>query len=198
MRICYAIHKKSPLGLLTAFFCHRRENEWTECIPKYPRFQNDGIICPQSCSSWVTNHPSSAYAQCHRCRNDFRKNLRQRPILPPVASRMKSVCAGRRWLDTSHRALLLPPPQTMAGDAEGSHQSRLATRAASVLVFANLQLDVVWTGATSMVFAPSLVQLVRLIVAALEADESFEAHLRGLCSRSIVVLNSCLVVCDTH
>jgi hypothetical protein len=68
----------------------------------------------------------------------------------------------------------------VTGDAECSHQSCLASGAASVLVFTNLQLDVVRAGATGLMFAPILVQLVGFVVAAPQADEAFEAHCEGL------------------
>lgn len=79
----------------------------------------------------------------------------------------------------------------MTRDAERSHQRCLASGAASVLVFPNLQLDVVGAGTTSLMLAALLVQLVRLIVAAPQADEAFEAHLDVLSYSCRVVVNVC-------
>jgi len=46
-----------------------------------------------------------------------------------------------------------------------------------MLVFPNLELDVVRALAAGVVFAAVLVQLVGLVVATLEADQTFKAHL---------------------
>ena len=68
----------------------------------------------------------------------------------------------------------------MAGDPKCGHQVRFASGAATGLVFADLQLDVIWALATSLMLAAFLVQLVGLVMVALELDEAFEAHLDGL------------------
>lgn len=52
----------------------------------------------------------------------------------------------------------------------------LAARAAAMLVLSDLDLDVVGTLATRLIFAPLLVHLIRLIVVALEADQALETH----------------------
>ena len=75
---------------------------------------------------------------------------------------------------------LLSPPQTVTRDPKQSHLVRLAAWAASMLVLTNLELDVTWAVTTSVELAGRLVNLVGLIVAALQLDKALEAHLDGV------------------
>ena len=77
------------------------------------------------------------------------------------------------------RAAKLPSPETRTGNAERSQTLRLAVGAASVLVFADFQLNVVWAPATSLKFAALLVNLIRFVVVAPQPDQALEAHLEG-------------------
>ena len=77
------------------------------------------------------------------------------------------------------RVAKLPSTETGTGDAKRSQTIRLAAGAASVLVFADFQLHIVWAPATSLIFAAFFVNLIRFVVVALQADQALEAHLEG-------------------
>jgi hypothetical protein len=71
-------------------------------------------------------------------------------------------------------------PQTVTSDPESSQTDGLALDAAAVFVLSDDCLDVVRAGAACLVFAGGSVKAVRLIVAALEKDQAFEAHCDSL------------------
>lgn len=99
--------------------------------------------------------------------------------LPPLYSSITVPSDRCLTLMIATRVGELPASEARAGDAEGGQALRLAVGAASVLVFADFQLDVIGAPATSLVFAACLVHLVRFVVAAPQADQALEAHLEG-------------------
>jgi len=72
--------------------------------------------------------------------------------------------------------VFLPPQETWTGYPELGQTTRLAVGAASILVFPHFELNVVGALAACLKGAALLVQLVRFVMAAFQADQPLEAH----------------------
>lgn len=84
-------------------------------------------------------------------------------------------------LAVTQAALFSEETQTGAGNAQGSEANGLALDTASVLLLSNDRIDVFGTSSSGLVLAGVAVEPVGLVVAALELDQTFEAHDRPLC-----------------
>ena len=92
-----------------------------------------------------------------------------------AASLSRSLVEKKGFSASCHASSDLPQAGTC--HAECRQVQRFAFRAAALRVVANDSLHVVRASVTGLALAASVVDLSRLVVAALEADEVFEAHL---------------------
>lgn len=71
----------------------------------------------------------------------------------------------------------LDSPEAEAGNSNCSEALGLTLGAAARLIFADLELNVVWTLSASLIFTTLFVHLVGFIVVAAQIDQPLEAHL---------------------